>query len=66
MEKLRLFVVGEYSGDPKEWLGNPSLRILILAESPDQVMELLGDDYEDNIIEVTCDSPVIVSQQRGV
>lgn len=51
MNELRLFVVGESSGDPAEW--SPySCRCLVFAENAEAAKELAGDWGSGPAVEV--------------
>ncbi|HLN27427.1 MAG TPA: hypothetical protein VK395_06760 [Gemmataceae bacterium] len=44
MDKLKLFVVGEESGDPSKW--GDGKKVLIFAETEDQARQGCSFDYE--------------------
>ncbi len=59
---LKLFVVGESSGDPDEWSGL-CCRVVLLAESPEAAarMALEAAGIDRPVYEVGADVPRIVS-----
>lgn len=59
-EELRLFVVGESSGDPNEWRWLGTLR-LILARSQEEAIELAGGPYfNSEAAEVQAKEPTVL------
>jgi hypothetical protein len=55
--KLRLFVVGESSGDPADWSEYPC-RAYVIAGSAEEAVRMLGDRAMSGVAEVRFDKPV--------
>jgi hypothetical protein len=56
---LRLFVVGESSGNPEEWSEWGSWSI-VFAKSPEEAIAECGDLHGDEIAEVRAESAGII------
>ena len=59
-KKLRLFVVGESSGDPADWSEWPH-RALVIAENVEEALTIMGDLAIPGVAhEVLMDKPVVL------
>jgi hypothetical protein len=59
-KKLKLFVVGESSTDPKKWGANR--RAFVIAESP-EAAEKMSPYTNGSIVEITMTEPMIVGSE---
>jgi hypothetical protein len=57
---LKLFVVGELSGDPSRW-SRLSKRTLVLARTPEEALEMA--DFSVICAEVDLSQPAVLSSQ---
>lgn len=56
---LKLYVVGELSGDPRNW---QFTRALVIAGSEDEAIKLVGDlPVATKVAEVDMDNPILIS-----
>jgi hypothetical protein len=59
---LKLYVVGELSGDPIRW--SPfSKRSLVLASTPEQALKMAGSSVV--CAEVDCSQPLVLFRDEG-
>jgi hypothetical protein len=54
MDPLRLFVVGQISGEPERWIGD---RVFVVAHSPEEAATITDGD---SAIEVCMDRPFVL------
>ena len=60
MKHLKLFIVGESSGNPADW-SDDRAWCLVLAECPEQARKLAGDwAMSDSVTEVLETEPVVI------
>jgi hypothetical protein len=61
-ERLKLYVVGELSGDPNRW-SRFSKRSLVLASTPEQAVEMA--DSSVLCAEVVMSQPIVLCREEG-
>jgi len=64
MNKLKLFVVGELSGDPDKWSPWVSSH-LVLAENERQAIAVCGAAENSNVFLVESNKPCLVDSHDG-
>jgi hypothetical protein len=60
-DRLKLFVIGETSGNPKDWSAY-GFRILVLAHNEEEALRF--NDGEGDVAEVNADGPVILCREE--
>jgi hypothetical protein len=60
-EQLKLFVVGESSGDPDDWKEYPNCTF-VMSRTPEEALELCGeaDDRNPEVAEVKPKEPTVL------
>jgi hypothetical protein len=59
MSKLKLFVVGESSGNPENW-SEWGDRAFVIASNEEEALLLVGDLCGPSVVEVSCDKPILL------
>jgi hypothetical protein len=67
MKNLRLFVVGESSGDPRRWATLGS-RAFVLANDAKEAISIAGSIYGPNVVELDIKEPMVlfVEEDNGL
>jgi len=60
-KKLKLFIVGESSGDPNEWNTRTVARAIVIARTPEEASNIA--EFSTMAIEIPFDEPKLLMMQ---